>query len=339
MLIIYTVSHFIVDFASGWALYHGAAYSEQGWFCVVLYAFLAFAMQMPLGACADKFNRNAFCAAAGCLLVGAACLLPASPLTVTVIAGFGNALFHLGGGIDVLNSSQGKTGPLGIFVSTGAFGIFYGCKLGHTAPHLALITAAAAALAAAAILLRQYLSCRGWRSSNTPLRLPKPSRPYLIAALCLFCVVILRSYLGFALDFSWKSAAPWGLVLLCALAAGKMGGGLLADRFGQLTVCLSTLSAAALFFLLSGFPWAGVLAVWLFNMTMPLTLGALALISPGCKGFAFGALTFGLFLGSLPHLLGCDSLPHTPITYAAAALLSLLLLWIGLKNVSLAAEC
>lgn len=333
MLTVYTISHFVVDFASGWALYHGAAYSEQGWFCVVLYAFLAFAMQMPLGLCADRLNRNALCAACGCILVGSACLLPASPLTITAIAGVGNALFHLGGGIDVLNASQGKTGPLGIFVSTGALGIFYGCLLGHTAPHLACIVAGAAGLAAAAIAAGQYFTRRSWSSANAPLCFPKLSRRYLIAAICLFSVVILRSYMGFALEFSWKSLPPWGLVLLCALVAGKMGGGLLADKIGSITACLTTLSAAALFFLLSGFPWAGVLAVWLFNMTMPLTLGALALISPGCKGFAFGALTLGLFLGSLPHLLGCDNLPHTPAVYAITALLSLGLLWIGLNNV------
>ena len=74
-------------------------------------------------------------------------------------------------------------------------------------------------------------------------------------------------------------------------------------------------------------------------MTMPVTLGALAIISEGCKGFAFGLLTFGLFLGSLPHLLGLDTLPHTPLTYAIIAMLSLTFLYMGLANMAKLQKC
>ena len=281
MLTVYTVSHFLADFASGWALYHGAAYSEQGILCVVLYAFLAFAMQMPLGLCADRLNHNAICAAAGCIMLGIACVIPASPLVITFIAGLGTALFHLGGGIDVLNRCQGKYGPLGIFVSTGAIGIFYGCVLGSTAPNLGLPIALAMAGAALAILCVHYRVFHRWSSDNASLRFPALNRFYLASAGCLFCVVIMRSYMGFALSFSWKSTAPWGIMLLCALAAGKFGGGLIADRMGSITASATTLLLAALLFLLSDQPLAGVLAVWLFNMTMPVTLGALAIISEG----------------------------------------------------------
>ena len=45
-----------------------------------------------------------------------------------IIAGIGNALFHVGGGIDVLNISEKKASLSGIFVSTGAMGIFLGSK-------------------------------------------------------------------------------------------------------------------------------------------------------------------------------------------------------------------
>ena len=44
----------------------------------------------------------------------------------------------------------------------------------------------------------------------------------------------------------------------------------------------------------------GILALLLFNMTMPMTLYLLAEHLPHLPGFSFGLLTFGLFLGFLP---------------------------------------
>ena len=54
---------------------------------------------------------------------------------------------------------------------------------------------------------------------------------------------------------------------------------------------------------------------------------------PAAKGFTFGLLTFALFLGFLPSWLGWPSLLTGPGAYAAVALVSLLLLWRGLKGV------
>ena len=48
---------------------------------------------------------------------------------------------------------------------------------------------------------------------------------------------------------------------------------------------------AALLYFGAGIPVCGTLAVFLFNMTMPITLWAAARLLPGAKGFAFGLLT------------------------------------------------
>ena len=53
-------------------------------------------------------------------------------------------------------------------------------------------------------------------------------------------------------------------------------------------------------FFLADAPLTGVIAIFLFNMTMPVTLSCLARRTPGCKGFSFGLLTFALFLGFVP---------------------------------------
>ena len=58
-----------------------------------------------------------------------------------------------------------------------------------------------------------------------------------------------------------------------------------------------------------------------------------AQLLPGAKGFAFGLLTFGLFLGALPSFLGWPSVLTGPLAYALAALASLALLWRPLRKV------
>ena len=73
-------------------------------------------------------------------------------------------------------------------------------------------------------------------------------------------------------------------------------------------------------------------AVLLFNMTMPITLWGAARLMPGGKGFAFGLLTFGLFLGFLPTWLGWPSILTSPWAMALAAVVSAVILLAGLKG-------
>ena len=53
---------------------------------------------------------------------------------------------------------------------------------------------------------------------------------------------------------------------------------------------------------------------------------------PGAKGFAFGLLTFALFLGFLPTWLGWPSVLIQPWAMALTALVSAILLLLGLKG-------
>ena len=71
---------------------------------------------------------------------------------------------------------------------------------------------------------------------------------------------------------------------------------------------------------------AGCGAILLFQMTMPVTLRLAADALPGMEGFAFGALTLGLFLGYLPRYYGlCVPVPAAAgMTLLSAGLLLLL---------------
>jgi len=91
---------------------------------------------------------------------------------------------------------------------------------------------------------------------------------------------------------------------------GKTAGGFLADHVGLFRAAASSLVLAAAAFFFSRSPVPGVCALFLFNMTMPITLFALSQRMPGCKGFSFGILTFALFLGFLPTYYGAETIGH-----------------------------
>jgi len=302
---------------------------------VLLYNFCAFAMQMPIGIIADKLNRNYLFAIIGCVLVGLAYALVSIPVAAVLTIGIGNALFHIGGGIDVLNISEKKLGALGVFVSPGAFGIYYGTMLGRGEEFSAIFIPLVLVIAAV-LILAIYKAQKGTYPKNASFSLKDiSSSKALTVAACLFLVVCLRSFAGLSLDFSWKGIGYWGTALICAVVFGKTIGGFIADKFGVFKTALFSLGIASILFLLPQTPVAGVTALLLFNMTMPITLWAMAKIIPGAKGFAFGLLTFGLFLGFLPVYLGVDVSQYTSWIFALISAVSLVMLLMGLRRAKL----
>ena len=113
------------------------------------------------------------------------------------------------------------------------------------------------------------------------------------------------------------------MALLLALHAIPAGG-FAAARFGARLAAFASLGAAAALFFLSNLPLAGTLALFCFNITMPITLWALAQSMPQHRGFAFGLLTFALFLGFLPSYFGTSGVSGSVL--AAVSIVSALLL-------------
>lgn len=332
MLWVYSLAHFCVDFGCAFFIYSRFLNPWQWTLCLVLYNFCAFAMQAPLGLLADKLNRNAVLAAAGCVIVALSAFLSKYAVLACVIAGIGNALFHLGGGIDTLNDCGKRCGKLGVFVSPGAFGIFFGTKLGRAKSLPFYAVMAALFLAALLILLMASRHDLLKRSRNVPVSFDGITSPGVIpAAVCFFLVVCLRSFAGSSMAFPWKSVGKWAVINTCAVVFGKTAGGFLADRFGAVRSSWVTLGASAVLFLFADHPAAGVLAVFLFNMTMPVTLGALGRMLPGVKGFAFGMLTLALFVGLVPIIAVPSLAGLPPYIYSLAAILSAGLLHFGFR--------
>ena len=341
-LALYSAIHCLVDLACTFLIFEYLWAGPYRKLAFILFYFTAFAGQMPIGALADKLNKNASIAACGCMFVvlGFICFFVTGfNIPAAIIAGLGNAMFHVGGGLDVLNESGKKSGPLGIFVSPGAIGLFVGGFLARGDFAASIPLCALLVLATAAILTLQVKTFHGITSLNASFSL-KPTLPqnmskWLVPAIaCLFVVVCMRSYVGLTLSFDWKTQWYWGVILLTALVAGKASGGLLSDKFGMKRTALVSLSAAAILFMFPAHPICGTLAVFLFNMTMPMTLWALASIFSNAKGFAFGTLTLALFVGFFVTVLHPAPILPMGWGFALAALLSLALLLPGIHPVS-----
>lgn len=326
-LLLFSAGHFLVDFFCAVLMFSAVSGSGSFALYLLIYNFCAFAMQMPLGLMADYLSRNSIVAGVGCVMVALAWLLSGSPLAAAITAGLGNALFHVGGGVDVLNHSQEKSAALGIFVSPGAFGIYLGTILGRSgSPFHATAAIVALLIAGTALILADRLISGTLRSGNAPVNPAVGRDKLLLVLLPLFLVVCLRSYLGMIWRFDWKSEWHWGIILICAVVFGKTLGGFLADKIGARRAGTLSLGLSAILFLFSDHPVWGVAAILLFNMSMPITLWEAARQFPGAKGFAFGLLTFALFLGCAPVLLGYESPLTTPLSYAIGATVSMLLL-------------
>lgn len=347
MVMIYALTHMIVDLSCAFLVYAFVAGGGEWYLWLLIYNFCAFALQLPIGAAADYLDRNGCVAAGGCMgvLAGVALGLAGFPAAASVTAGIGNACFHVGGGIDVLNRSERKAAPLGVFVAPGALGLYFGRILGETGKGAALWIVCLLVLSAAAIRLAAGKEKLWISSGNAPFdfSVRKPRRQ-MAAAACFLAAVILRSFSGMIQQFPWKETlAGSGLILTAAVVLGKMAGGAAADKIGISRTALCSMAAAAAGFLLLTFPAAGILAVFTWNMSMPLTLWAVSRIFPEAKGFSFGLLTFGLFLGFCPSYLwgaGPQSGLPLPAVWAAApaglaamAVISLFLLNWGLKQV------
>lgn len=343
MTIIYSFSHFLVDGICALAMFGNFIPREDGYLFILIYNFCAFALQMPLGVILDflmeKDKHRTINFPFLSAILGIAITL-AGAFIHPAILGIGNALFHAGGGVgtileDRFENQQGR--KLGIFVAPGALGLFLGTLLakGGMWKEALLGTGILSVLIVIWACMHQRLSPPAHAALNkydmdSDGQNKKNAFSFraMVSIFCCMTVVILRSYLGMATAFPWKSGVLTGALAVLSIVTGKIAGGFTYARYGfQRTVTISLGLAACCYFFSDLMP-AGLAALFLFNMTMPITLYWLACCLPKMPGFAFGFLTFALFLGFLPGYF--ELLPQTGgnLMGCAGSVISLLLLTI-----------
>lgn len=172
-----------------------------------------------------------------------------------------------------------------------------------------------------------------YKINNAIPKLIKITNKYSIIMICILLTICVRGYVGLILNFTWKANFYIALTYVLGVVLGKMLGGIVADRLGFMKTTITSLSVSSILFVFSfNNAIIGIIAVLLFNMTMPITLIVLSNMFNNNKGFAFGLTTFALFIGAIPVLLGYNKMFFDSLSLFIIIILSVIALFIGLKG-------
>jgi MFS transporter, FSR family, fosmidomycin resistance protein len=297
---------------------------------VVLYNVLAFGLQVIFGLVADYLKSPRAVALLGCIFTGFAALsFLSNPTMAIIFAGFGNALFHVGGGIISLNLTPRKATAPGIFVAPGALGLLVGTMLGNSGQFIVW-----PAILILAILCLLMLIIKKPEINYEKEEIKESKFNYFVLILLLvFLSIAIRSLVGSVLVFPWKTDMNLLFILTGAIVLGKGLGGILADKFGWIKIAVGALVLSIPFLILAAnIPLLAIIGMFLFNITMPITLVIISNILPGRPGFAFGLTTLALILGAIPAFFSIKQMFINNGVVFSIIIISALALYLGLRK-------
>lgn len=299
-----------------------------GFYLVIAYDVLAFAGQALLGHLVDRFRFSRGAVQLGLLFSAlAVVLLTMEPFTAVLAAGVGNALFHVGAGALSLYVKPGRATPPGIFVAPGALGLALGLWLGRGGMfHVWLILG---------LLAMAFVYTFFSTNPRIPTRKEAPRldirAPVLLIGLLLLSIAV-RSFVGYAGGYACPKRDWIPLAFALTAFAGKGLGGIVSDRLGWiLTSVGALLISAPLIAFFGSTPGLLIAGLFFFQMTMPVTLVAIAVIIPGRPGFAFGLACLVLVMGAIPTFFRSVHTVYHPVTLLVLILLSAGVLFVALR--------
>lgn len=329
-ILLYSLLHMLICGLSAYVLIARFSGSVPLGWSLFLYSFAALALQPVFGMALDLIRKKqkkdappqwdvpALTAMLGLLIT----LLGA--VTHPVVLGIGNSFFHVGGGVGTIEKDREKHWKgraLGVFVASGALGLFLGKHLGKALSDSHYFLILGTFLMTFSILSATLLFWlrRSGRTASEDVTLSKeefdfryaPQAPLSVFAvfsvLLCFLSAMLRAYAGTAISFIWADGFGMELLAVGAVALGIISGVFFAARTSFSAAMIFSLIPAAFLYWFKDIPVLGVGALFLFHMSTPITLYMVANRLRDLPGFAFGLLSLGCFLGILPVYLKWDA--------------------------------
>jgi len=299
---LYSFAHLAVDAACAFLLLGVLELNNYLIVSLLLYNALAFVLQAPVGFIIDKALNPKLAAILGLTCVAVSFLFWNNIFAALMIVGFGNALFHVGGGSLVLSLKNKIATFSGIYVAPGGIGLALGGFLAVAQTHINLLIFPLALMILSLILY--FVETPEFNRIKEKDCIP--DYRILIVALVMIPIVV-RSMIGLSVEFPWKENQSLLFLLVAAIAFGKAFGGILADRYGLMKIGLGGLLVSAPFLaFFPSIPVFGIFGAFVLNLTMPVTLMAIWNVMPRYKGLSFGLTTCALFIGALPVIIGKD---------------------------------
>ena len=226
-----------------------------------------------------------------------------TPYIVAILLAVGNSLFHVWGGKQTVIKTGNDMRTLGMFVSTGAFGLSLALVLhSWTILFVFLITLC--------LLATLYIICDIIYShkmtinddsfdSNSFIIINNKTLTYTLMAISTIAVfVMFRSYIGET--FSAEIEKNKSIILLLGAIAmfGKMSGGWIVKIGGIIKTLIIVLICVTITYLFKSSGLSIVfLGVFMINITMPITLYLANAVLKEREGLAFGILAAALIPG------------------------------------------
>lgn len=291
---IFTIMHPLVDALSASVLWIGA----DGIMSFVAYNFFAFALQLPFGIILDRWPqalKESFVVGMALLVGGgvlALCCIATLP--VICVCCIGNALFHLTAGKVIMDCSEGRSGPVACFISTGALGLLIGklFAVSCTAILIPFLVVVLIVGCAMAIRVAPFTDIPPFRFHCIPAA-------NWCAMAALFVIVVGR---GWIVLYNGAIGSAVSLMLIGALVslAGQVTGGYLSERIGWRPVVGASIVGSLLLYLGVGFE-AQIAWFAILFLAQSATGPVLSLIyhsTDGASGTSFGLNCLGLFVGT-----------------------------------------
>ena len=305
--------HFLVDCLCLCCLYLTALDMVQMMTIFVTYNVCAFLTQPLTGWLADRMKQRHW------MLLGADGLLAVAVLGagvveslgdahtsewlmlgVATLLGLGNSLFHVWGGKEVARQTGNDIRALGVFVSTGAFGLAVGAVFASWGLlYLLLLFICLLSVACIRMELKELIPHSSFLIPNSSFLTPHSLFPIGVVAAMMLAVAI-RSFAG----ESYTTGIDKTPLLLLTLGAtsmlGKMAGGWLVRGLGMVKAIILMVVGATLCWMVKSQHLAlMLLGLFLVNCTMPVTLYWANAALKGREGLAFGLLAAALMPGYL----------------------------------------
>ncbi len=342
--VIYGIEHLLTDFMCHFFMFryvYGIFSAEACLALFVLYNFLAFALQCPLGYFCDKLKAKV---SAGIsytiiLLVYLAVFLGRMDtwkivyedsisakiwiIAAVVLLGIANSIFHAGGckGVMCLGEKGLRNG--GIFISFGALGVAFGDICGQYAFSTPTWIICGVALVIIEVAVMEMIFTK--RAESDTLETTsgnKTEKNSLFAPALVLCLVavLARSYGGFCTPGGYTEYCNSSIGLSSTMLSNILGftGKLLGGFFVIFSVRLfksktdlrianlrygtiALLISALLCGLFGNVALPCTIGIILFHSVMPVTLYEVFCCFPDNPGFSLGLTTLMLFVGILPN--------------------------------------
>ena len=301
--------HFCVDGLCLCCLYMATIGIQDLLKYFVVYNVLAFLTQPLTGMLADRVKQRHWILLSSIILlilavIETVCVIPycsAAPvfllMLLSALLGIGNSLFHVWGGKETAVRTGNDIRALGVFVSTGAFGLAVGSVFLSRALMFGL-------LLGICILALSYLridTAKPVVTTEVDIESKVYSKPLVWAVLILIMLIVAgRSFTGESFT-KVIDKTPMVVLLIGALTMmGKMAGGWLAKWLGMVTSIILLLVGVTICIAAKGSHIGIALAgLFMVNCTMPITLYWANVMLKGREGLAFGLLAASLIPGYL----------------------------------------